>query len=113
MSLIVFDLNHKSAPIAIREKLAHLNEMTIPEADGYTLEAVPICTCNRVEIYYSGVEKDARASFIELLARKNIKYDDLKEYFYDTKKKIVFVIFLLLLLVLILWFWVKTRFFIR
>ena len=87
MSLIVFGLNHKSAPIAIREKLAHLNEMTIPEADGYTLEAVPICTCNRVEIYYSGVEKDARASFIELLARKNIKYDDLKEYFYEYKEK--------------------------
>ncbi len=87
MSLIVFGLNHKSAPIAIREKLAHLNEMTIPDADGYTLEVVPLCTCNRVELYYSGPEKDARASFIELLARKNLKYDSLKEYFYEFKEK--------------------------
>ena len=87
MSLIVFGLNHKSAPIAIREKLAHLNEMTIPEVDGYTLEVVPLCTCNRVELYYSGPEKDARASFIELLARKNLKYDNLKEYFYEFKEK--------------------------
>lgn len=87
MSLIVFGLNHKSAPIAIREKLAHLNEMTIPEVDGYTLEVVPLCTCNRVELYYSGPEKDARASFIELLARKNLKYDNFKEYFYEFKEK--------------------------
>lgn len=87
MSLIVFGLNHKSAPIAIREKLAHLNEMTIPDADGYTLECVPLCTCNRVELYYSGLENDARASFIELLARKNLKYDNLKEYFYEFKGK--------------------------
>ena len=87
MSLIVFGLNHKSAPIAIREKLAHLNEMTIPDADGYTLEVVPLCTCNRVELYYSGPERDARASFIELLARKNLKYDNLKEYFYEFKEK--------------------------
>lgn len=87
MSLIVFGLNHKSAPVAIREKLAHLNEMTIPEADGITLEVVPLCTCNRVEIYYSGTEKDARASFIELLARKNLKYEALKEYFYEFIEK--------------------------
>ncbi len=87
MSLIVFGLNHKSAPIAIREKLAHLNEMTIPEVDGYTLEVVPLCTCNRVELYYSGPEKDARVSFNELLARKNLKYDNLKEYFYEFKEK--------------------------
>ena len=87
MSLIVFGLNHKSAPIAIREKLAHLNEMTIPEVDGYTLEVVPLCTCNRVELYYSGPEKDARASFNELLARKNLKYDSLKDYFYEFKEK--------------------------
>ena len=87
MSLIVFGLNHNSAPVAIREKLAHLNEMTIPEADGIKLEAVPLCTCNRVELYYSGCIKDARASFIELLARKNLKYASLKEYFYEFQGK--------------------------
>lgn len=87
MSLIVFGLNHKSAPVSIREKMAHLNEMTIPEADGRTLEVIPLCTCNRVEIYYSGTEKDARASFIELLARKNLRYEALKEYFYEFIEK--------------------------
>lgn len=87
MSLIVFGLNHKSAPVSIREQLAHLNNTMIPGADGFRLEVVPLCTCNRVEIYYSGTEGEAKRSFIELLASKNLKYDSFKEYFYELVEK--------------------------
>ena len=47
MSLIVFGLNHKSAPVSIREKLARICEVRIPDVDACNLEAVPVYTCNR------------------------------------------------------------------
>lgn len=83
MSLIMFGLNHKSAPVAVREKLAHLCGLAIPGVDGCNLEAVPVYTCNRVELYYSGNPVEAEKSFIELLAQKSIRYENLQEYFYS------------------------------
>lgn len=57
MSLIVIGLNHKTAPVEIREKLAFNNKETIINAllnliqiDGIN-EVLIISTCNRVEIY--------------------------------------------------------------
>ncbi|GLI53891.1 glutamyl-tRNA reductase [Thermodesulfovibrio yellowstonii] len=57
MSLIVVGLNHKTAPVEIREKLAFNSNEAIKEAlktflqrEGIS-EAVIISTCNRVEIY--------------------------------------------------------------
>jgi len=82
MSLIVFGLNHKSAPVAIREKLAHLCGVPIPQVDGCNLESVPVYTCNRVEVYYAGNAAAAQRSFVELLAHNGINYDNLAEYFY-------------------------------
>lgn len=83
MSLTVFGLNHKSAPVAIREKLAQLCEEPIPGIDACNLESVPVYTCNRVEVYYSGSRSEARQSFITLLGQKNINYENLSEYFYE------------------------------
>lgn len=83
MALIVFGLNHKSAPVAIREKLAHLCGVAIPAADGCNLESVPVYTCNRVEVYYAGSLDAARGSFVELLAHNGINYDNFAEYFYQ------------------------------
>lgn len=82
MPLTLFGLNHKSAPVAIREKLAHLCGLAIPDVDGCNLESVPVYTCNRVEVYYSGTFAAARQSFIDLLALKNLNYENLQEYFY-------------------------------
>jgi len=83
MPLTMFGLNHKSAPVAIREKLAHLCGLAIPGVDGCNLESVPVYTCNRVEVYYSGSAESAKQSFVELLALKNLNYENLSEYFYS------------------------------
>jgi glutamyl-tRNA reductase len=83
MSIIVFGLNHKSAPVSIREKLAHLNDFYLPGVNGVDLEAIPISTCNRVEIYYSGSITEAGKSFTELLTQKHLDYSTLKHNFYE------------------------------
>ncbi len=83
MPLMLFGVNHKSAPVAVREKLAHLCGLPVPDVDACNLEAVPVYTCNRVEVYYSGTEAAAKQSFIDLLAQKNINYENLQEYFYS------------------------------
>lgn len=83
MKLVVFGLNHKSAPVHIREKLAHLNEVCVPLANGKELETVVLSTCNRVEIYYAGSLAAAGKSFTDLLTQKNLVYSELKEYFYE------------------------------
>jgi len=83
MSLIVFGLNHKSAPVSIREKLARICEVRIPDVDACNLEAVPVYTCNRVEVYYSGIHGEARKSFSALLAANQINFENLAGYFYE------------------------------
>ncbi len=56
MSVVVVGLNHRSAPVALRERFA-FPEAKIPEvlqslrAAGIADEAVILSTCNRVEIY--------------------------------------------------------------
>ncbi|GAB1352680.1 glutamyl-tRNA reductase [Erysipelotrichia bacterium] len=83
MSLTVFGLNHKSAPVSIREKLARICEVRIPDVDACNLEAVPVYTCNRVEVYYSGIRGEARKSFSALLAANQINFENLAGYFYE------------------------------
>lgn len=57
MSLIVVGINHKTAPVEIREKLAFNNNESIKEALRHIInklgtgEAIIFSTCNRVEIY--------------------------------------------------------------
>ncbi len=83
MSVIVFGLNHKSAPVAVREKLARICEIRLPEVDACNLEAVPVYTCNRVEVYYSGNPADAKRSFVGLLSANNVNFENLAGYFYE------------------------------
>ncbi len=83
MPLLLIGLNHKTAPIAVREKLAQLCGIPIPEVDGFNLEAVPVFTCNRVEIYFSGNPEIAKRSFISLLQTQDLNYDLFSEHFYE------------------------------
>ncbi|BBO17855.1 glutamyl-tRNA reductase [Candidatus Brocadia pituitae] len=61
MSILVVGLNHKSAPVAVREKLA-FNANNIPTALSLflhryqTAETVILSTCNRVEMYASTMD---------------------------------------------------------
>ncbi len=56
MRIVVLGLNHRSCPVAVRERFA-FGEARIPEAlgrlrdSGLAEEAVILSTCNRVEIY--------------------------------------------------------------
>jgi glutamyl-tRNA reductase len=58
MSIVVVGLNHKTAPVEVREKLS-FPEATVPEALGKLMsyegikESLILSTCNRVEIYAS------------------------------------------------------------
>jgi glutamyl-tRNA reductase len=64
MSIVLLGLNHKSAPVEIRERLAFdtaqtaaaLRQLKQMEHQG---EFVLLSTCNRVELYYAG-ERDAQ-----------------------------------------------------
>lgn len=57
MSLIVLGINHKTAPVEIRERLAFNSDLSIREGLRYLVsklgfdEALIFSTCNRVEIY--------------------------------------------------------------
>ena len=59
MTLNVLGLNHKTAPVALREKVAFGEERlaaalhTLRQLDGVA-EAVILSTCNRTELYWSG-----------------------------------------------------------
>ena len=92
MNITVTGLNHKSAPVDIREKLAFDTEGTIkileelkskfPEA-----EFVLLSTCNRVELYsvvpasmVDGPDSEAIAGF--LLGFHGLELDEFREFLY-------------------------------
>ncbi len=64
MSIVVVGLNHKTAPVEVREKLS-FPEATVPQAlkklmsYGGVKESIILSTCNRVEIY-AVVEESAK-----------------------------------------------------
>ena len=59
MSIVVAGLNHRSAPVEMREKFA-FSDAELPQAlesfrsNGIVSEAVILSTCNRVEVYAAG-----------------------------------------------------------
>lgn len=65
MSIVVLGLNHKSAPVDIRERLAFsTSEVTtalrrLKEMD-HKAEFVLLSTCNRVELYYAGEQESGQ-----------------------------------------------------
>lgn len=83
MPLILFGLNHKTAPVDIREKLSQLCGTEFPEADGVGLEVVPVFTCNRAEFYFHGSMNQSRRCFESYLEKGNLNYKNLREYFYE------------------------------
>lgn len=91
MSLYLFGLNHKTAPVEVREQIAFDEEKcraSLPRFvnGGIADEALIVSTCNRVEILLeSSVAKDeiaARlASFV--LAAHDLAKDDFSSHFYQ------------------------------
>jgi glutamyl-tRNA reductase len=72
MALIAFGLNHQTAPIALREKVAFANE-ALPEAlrslcaVAGVHEAALLSTCNRTELY-ARIEPQSEAAVVRWLA---------------------------------------------
>lgn len=54
MRLVVIGLNHKTAPVALRERLALVGDevtVALDQLKGFTDGSVIVSTCNRTEIY--------------------------------------------------------------
>lgn len=92
MSIFVVGLNHKSAPVEIREKLA-FNSNNIPTALSLFLqrnqkaEAVILSTCNRVEIYVSSLDGTVKVDdvFSFLADFHKLELDTFSPYMYHNK----------------------------
>ena len=90
MQIIAVGLNHKKAPLEIREKMAFSDEQ-VPSAisslrqGGDIAEAVIISTCNRVELYVAG--DNLQVSSIENFIANfhNIDKDRFKPFLYIHK----------------------------
>jgi len=79
MGLVCLGLSHRTAPLAVRERVA-LSRVEIPEAAAMVRrlsgadEAVVVSTCNRIELYLSAAggeaaERRMRGAVIRLLAK--------------------------------------------
>ncbi|MCF6156273.1 MAG: glutamyl-tRNA reductase [Candidatus Brocadia sp.] len=92
MSILVIGLNHKSAPVEIREKLA-FNANNISAALSLflnrhqTAEAVILSTCNRVEMYVSSIEDTIKVEdvFSFLADFHKIELSSFSPYMYHYK----------------------------
>ena len=89
MSLVLAGLNHKTASVTLREKLA-IGEHQLPEALHWCLQqpAVEACviisTCNRTEFYF-WLENDA-ISGLELLCQKfDLPLPDSRQFLYEKR----------------------------
>lgn len=91
MSLFLIGLNHKTAPLEVREQIAFSEEKcraTLPQlADGlFVREALIISTCNRVEILLeSEREKEEVAEHLSKIVQQahDLKDRDFCNYFYQ------------------------------
>lgn len=89
MSLLLVGVNHKTAPIEVREQLAFTNAACaekLPQlVDGAAVrEAFLLSTCNRVEILVEGEPEIALNRTIEFLnCSKNFAPADFETYFYQ------------------------------
>jgi glutamyl-tRNA reductase len=88
MHIIVFGLNHNTAPVEVREKLS-VSDESLPallhklRAD-HINEAVIISTCNRTEVYFCAEDPDAAINEVRavLFDHSGIKGDRLDNYTY-------------------------------
>ncbi|HFL8794730.1 MAG TPA: glutamyl-tRNA reductase [Candidatus Azosocius sp. HAIN] len=85
MSLLVFGINYKSAPLFIREKVSYdkfkvkviINSIM---KNKFSTGVVIICTCNRTEMYFSNAKI---YSIIKLLNNiYGLKFKEIKKYIY-------------------------------
>lgn len=92
MTLIAFGINHKTAPVDIREKVAFAPEKmesALHECvkNGEVNEAAIVSTCNRTELYFSLHENEAKEDDFKkqlewFCQYHNLKVEDVEPYIY-------------------------------
>ena len=87
MEFLVVGLNHRTAPLEVREQLA-VTKAQLPEAlramGSYVSQGVFLCTCNRSEVYTLGPERHLGHSLRQFLADYfNISPIDADRYLYS------------------------------
>ena len=92
MTLIAFGINHKTAPVDIREKVAFAPEK-MEEAlhecvnNGEVSEAAIVSTCNRTELYFNSHENEAKnddtSAVLDWFCQyHHLKKEDVEPYIY-------------------------------
>jgi glutamyl-tRNA reductase len=86
--IMIIGVNHKVAPVEVREKLAYTGDCAHPVIE---LGKIPGCkeccflgTCNRVEVIFSGAESEETAKAVRkfLFSRSNLNDEEAKKYSY-------------------------------
>ncbi|MBN1127131.1 MAG: glutamyl-tRNA reductase [Sedimentisphaerales bacterium] len=90
MRIAVLGLNHKSASVAVRERLAFGNDEIITVLEHFRktnprIEFALLSTCNRVELYIAGTKEEAFET--EVLARqlaesRHVPFEEISPYLY-------------------------------
>ncbi|MCV2403718.1 glutamyl-tRNA reductase [Marinomonas sp. C2222] len=92
MPLITVGVNHKTAPVAIRERVAFAPEKMVDAllsltSDNKVNEAVIVSTCNRTELYCSVDNIEKETGIINWLGHyHSIDLTDLQQYCYSYKE---------------------------
>ncbi|RPF46694.1 glutamyl-tRNA reductase [Thermodesulfitimonas autotrophica] len=88
MFTIVIGLNHRTAPVEVRERLSFSNEqarefLTKLRSKPGVSAVVLLSTCNRTEFYMFFTNEIARTAVIEVLCRRaGLEFSELKRYLY-------------------------------
>lgn len=87
-NIIIIGVNHKTAPVAIREQLAFSGDSALPYAELLAVEGVTECcilsTCNRVEIIVVSRDPDTTAGLLRrfLFGKSAISEQESEKYSY-------------------------------
>jgi glutamyl-tRNA reductase len=88
MHIVVFGLNHNTAPVEVRERLS-VSDESLPVLlheirAGHIKETVVLSTCNRTEVYFCTEDRDSAIHEIRnvLFDHSGIKQDRLDNYSY-------------------------------
>lgn len=85
MTLVALGINHKTASVALREKLAFSPDTTIEALQSLTSltpggEAVILSTCNRTELYCNKTQRDALVNWLQ--EYHQVPLDELEQSLY-------------------------------
>jgi len=73
MLIGILGINHKSAPLSLRDKLAKACAQRFNPRSLHSLYFVPLSTCNRTEIYFSSADLPLAHNYLLQVLREEVK----------------------------------------